>query len=81
MKILQDLLVNVTVESLGQNGFEFADVVTIPVGSCNLSSSTSTYSSRRGLASIKLAYDVVTTSEEFIRDCIKHSKLAAHNYW
>ena len=81
MKFLQDLTVNVMVEVLEQYRFEVADIITIHVGGCELYSSTSTYMGIHGIASIKLAYSITTTTEEFMRDCIKNSKQLLFNYF
>ena len=65
------MLVSVTVEILEQENFKAADIVTIPVGGCELSLSASNYSGVHGRVSIKLAYAIITSSEEFIKDCIE----------
>ena len=64
-----------TVEILGEDEFEVADVIPIVIDGCKLSSSNLTYHGLHGLASIRLAYAIITTTDQFIMDCVTKSKL------
>lgn len=70
---LQDVNLTVTVEEQNVGGFDMIDDITVPIRACDLFSPSTKYYGIYGIASITLAYTILTTSEQY-RNCVDPSE-------